>query len=166
MKLFNIMYGILVMGVLFWCSGCASYLSYQASENEIYKERIYASGNTEAIKMVSSGMSPKRAIYAIDDPGTFGLAIDLTSVDVLGYHPWRQLGAAILDACLAYGGYLLVDELGSDGDSSNPTTNNDSNSRDTTVNVNNADNTTININGDTTSSSTEIGDGNTLPSGD
>jgi hypothetical protein len=146
---------ILVMGILICMSfGCASYMSYQASENEEYTDRILASGDKDAIQMVNQGLPVKRAIRAIEDPGMFGIAIDLTAMDVITKHPWRQLGAAILDAVLAYCGYLVVDELGSSGDKSDTS----SDSRDTNVTITNSEGVDININGDT--SNTTTGDGN------
>jgi len=86
-------------------------MSYKASENEIYSDRVMASGDANAIKAMRMGAKPKTAIRAIQDPGVFAIGIDLMALDVLGEHPWRQLGAAAIDAGTAYAAYWAIDEF-------------------------------------------------------
>jgi hypothetical protein len=143
---------IVLMGLIIGGSFGCSAVRYNASRDEIYTNRIMASGDINAIQMVDQGIPARRAIQAIQDPGVYGLAINLSALDVLKQHPWQQLGAAIVDAGIAYGAYLAVDSLGSDGDSSDTS----SDSRDTNVAISNSEGSNVIINGDTTTT----GDGN------
>ena len=99
--------------------GCASYMSYNASKQEIYSNRVYASGDANAMKAMNMGAEPRVAIHAIKQEGVFGLAVDLTAMDTITQHPWRQLGAAVLDAGIAYGSYALYDKYINGDDNSN-----------------------------------------------
>lgn len=114
---------IVMLSVLVSLTGCASYLSYEASKNEIKKNRIYASGDEKAIKA-----------FAVD--GGAGVAINVNALDALTEHPIRQLGAAILDAGLVYGAKVLVDKYEEDN----------SNKDKTVVIQNSGDNNNINVN--------------------
>jgi len=101
-------------------SGCASYLSYQSSQEEIARERVIASGNKDAMDAVKMGVPANQALKAVPIPGGAGIAIDVTNLDALKKHPWRQLGAALLDLGLMYGTYegvrYLNDESKDDDD--------------------------------------------------
>jgi len=131
----------LVLASMVYLSGCASYMSYKASENEIYAKRVMASGDAAAINVLRSGAEPKAAIRAIQDPAIFGIGIDLLALDVLKEHPWRQTGAAILDALTVYAVSEGIDYVQGDGNSS-------ASSRDVNVSVSDSQNTTVNVSGD------------------
>ena len=91
--------------IILLSSGCASYLSYQASQNEIIGQRVVASGDDMAIKAFRSG-------------NTVGIGINVLATDTLTKHPMRQLGAALLDLAMMYGTYEGVKSL-DDGGSEN-----------------------------------------------
>ena len=110
---------IALMVIVINSTGCASYMSYSASQKEIYRSRVYASGDADAVKAMNMGTEPRMAIQAIKEPGVFGLAINLSALDTIGQHPWRQLGAAAVDAATIYGGYLVYDKYIGGDDNSN-----------------------------------------------
>ena len=98
-KMFTaVMVGMVVM----MASGCASYMSFDASRNEIVRERAFASGNEAAIKAVNMG-------------NAVGIGIDVLNIDAITKHPWRQLGAAILDAGMIYGATVGVESINDSG---------------------------------------------------
>ena len=93
----------LMLSFMVLSSGCASYLSYEASKKEILTRRAYASGNPEAIKAVRSG-------------DFVGIGIDVLAWETLTENPWRQLGAAGIDALTLWAAYEGIDYLNNDGD--------------------------------------------------
>jgi hypothetical protein len=115
----------ILMVVMFSLTGCASYMSYKASEKELVGQKVMASGNDSAIKALRMG----------DD--SVGIGINVLAIDTLKEHPWRQLGAAILDVGLVYAAREGVDALSNSGDGS-------SSSADTTIEVS-GDNNSVSI---------------------
>lgn len=80
-------------------SGCMSYMVMENSKKEIKRSRS--------------------AIQAQDlGNGAVGIGFDVGNLEALKEHPWKQLGAAIVDAGLLYGGYVAVKELDDDSGSS------------------------------------------------
>lgn len=107
----NLLFSVCISFMCLYLSGCLSYLSYRASEDELCRTRIMNSGDDNAMRQLSFGVSPRRAIRFIVKEDMAGLAIDFSSLDVIKEHPWRQLAAAIGDAATGYGLYLAIDGL-------------------------------------------------------
>jgi hypothetical protein len=122
-KLFNNL--LLLSGIVIMASGCASYMSLEASKTEIAGQKVVASGDQNAIKA-----------FAID--GGAGIGVDVGNLQALKKHPFRQLGAAAVDAASVYGAYLGFEKLAD-------TINNDSS--DTTITIN-GDHNVINVKSD------------------
>jgi len=62
------------------------------------------------------------AIRAVQVDNGAGIGVDVSNLAALTEHPWRQLGAAIVDAGLIYGAYMGADalaEAGNDNDTEN-----------------------------------------------
>lgn len=140
----NMKINILLIMLTMPLGGCASYLSMKYSEEEVQRSRIYASGDQKAIKALSFGVPAESAIRAVKlDGDGVGIGLDVSNLQALTLHPFRQMGAAILDAGMLYGTYMGVSSMnsGNSGDSTQ------SSGRDTT---------TVNVNGD----------GNTVSTGD
>lgn len=78
--------GLVMAGALALVSGCASMMSYQASQEEI--------GAIRAAQLSGGGA---------------GVGVDLSSLNALTLHPVRQLGAAAVDAGMIYGAYYLLE---------------------------------------------------------
>jgi len=80
---------LMIMSVLtslmLFSNGCASYLSYQASHREIVGNRVASMGDESAIRAFAMG-------------DTVGIGINVLAYEAITEHPFRQLGAAILDA--------------------------------------------------------------------
>ena len=112
-------------------SGCASYMNVVSGKKELMGKRIYASGDEPAIKAYNLGN------------GNVGIGFDILATDVIKAHPFRTLGAAVLDAGMAYGAYRGVEALSYSKE--------DNNGRELTVTTN-GDGNIFNINsGDTAS---------------
>jgi len=126
-------------------SGCVSYLSYKDSQREIVGRRVAASGNENAIRA-----------YAMGD--TVGIGINVLAYEALTEHPWRQLGAAILDAgtlwVLSEGIQELNSNRSKSRDSNGVTINGEGNN--VTI-VNNSDNTTVNRDQDNSTATSTTG---------
>lgn len=80
-------------------TGCLSYVSATSGKNELIGQRVYASGDQEAIKAYNLG------------GGGVGLGFDVLATDVIKAHPFRTLGAALLDGGMIYGAYRGVEAL-------------------------------------------------------
>ena len=133
-------------------TGCVtSYLSARASQREIATKRIMASQDKNAVDALKMGVEPEVAIKAIRMENGAGISIDLFSLDTLTENPVRQIGAAVLDAALIYGGYRLVQNMTQSGNDNK----NEVNTSTTTVNVNNADHTSVTIDNSSTTTSTD-----------
>jgi hypothetical protein len=131
----NIVVLTMVLAITTLTQGCLSAWSYKCSADEIKRERIFASGNQRAMSLLTAGASEDTAIRAVAlDNGGAGIGLDVSNMQALGKHPFRQIGAAILDAGMLYGGYVGVKSL------------NDSSSNDNDKNAG-RDNNDINING-------------------
>ncbi len=122
---------MLVIMVL--ANSCASYAVYKKSERKVLTRRALAIGDQAAIKAVKLG-----------DDGV-GVGIDITKWDTLTEQPLLQLGAAILDAIIAYGAYNGVKALDDSVNNSAPSTESGvkitfSDSNYNTVNIINGDN--------------------------
>ena len=111
----------LVVAIAVSFSGCASIMSQKASVREIQRERVYASGDADAIKMLETGHDPEMAVRAVKLDNGAGIGVDVGNIQALGKHPFRQVGAAILDVLVIWGGYegiRAIDNSSSDGGSS------------------------------------------------
>jgi hypothetical protein len=121
------MKNILIAGLLISMSialtGCTSLWSLQCSKDEILRNRILASGDQDAIHALRSGAREDVAIRAVRLSEGVGVGVDVSNLDALTEHPWRQLGAAILDAGMTagavVGGKALVDSINSSDESNN-----------------------------------------------
>lgn len=137
MKLLDI---IMLLGIVSVIGSGCSAVSYQSSKREIATERIFASGDQNAVNAMRMGVPPESAVKAIQIPGGVVMAVDISAIDVLMKHPVRQVLSAAGDAVLLYGAYegvlWLQDQFEED-------------EKDKSVNiiVNNSDDTTI-ITGD------------------
>lgn len=98
-------------------SGCLSAWSYHSSAEELRKNRIYASGDSNAIRALDMGVSPSVAIKAVQLDGGAGIGIDVTHWEALKANPLRQTAAALGDAVMLYVGYRVVDNMNSSGGS-------------------------------------------------
>lgn len=124
---------MVVLIVVMFCNGCASYMSHQSSKKEIATERIIASGNTEAQRAMRLGMPADKALRVIPIDGGRGaiVAVDVTSMDAIAKHPFRAAGAAIVDVGTTYLLYEGAKYLGGDpsifgnGDGDRNSANND-----------------------------------------
>lgn len=134
-KVSRLVLGAIAILALSMSSGCLSYWSYKSAEDEIRRERVYASGDQNAIKNIRMGVSGENAIRAmrIGDDGV-GIGIDVSNWQALTKHPVRQIGAAIVDAAMMYGAYEGVKSLS------------DSGNDDDKSNYSAGDNSTINVN--------------------
>jgi len=125
--------------MMFALTGCTSLWSLQCSKDEILRNRIMASGDQGAIKALRSGVREDVCIRAVEIDGGAGIGVDVSNLDALTEHPWRQLGAAVLDAGMAAGAYIggkaLIDSA-NNSDASNQTAGRDV----VTVNINGKDN--------------------------
>lgn len=139
---------VIVLASLF-LNGCASYLSYQYSKEELATKRICASGSKEAMDALKNGVSPQSALKLVPTQGGAFLMFDVTASDALIQHPYRQIGAAVLDAATGYGIYLLGENNEWWGDVSDDEDNTPS------IQVNNTgnENTIVVITGDNVSGS-------------
>jgi hypothetical protein len=71
---------ILLMLIGLFANGCASYMVYEGSRQDLRKELI--------------------RIKAVDGGGEVG--IDISALDVLKHRPLQQIGAALVDGSLVY----------------------------------------------------------------
>ena len=119
-------------------SGCASYMVASSSKAELKELK-----QETAIKAVQLG------------EGGAGIGIDVSNLEVLKAHPWKQAGAALLDAAILYGAYEGVNALDSK----------DSTQNDNTANMTyNGDSTEINITITGDGNETNIGNDNSTTS--
>ena len=93
-------------------SGCCSIGSYNASERELSNPAIRAF-------QIESGA---------------GIGLDLGALDILGQHPWRQTGAALLDAITLYAVYEGIESLNEDNDSNSTSNSTSGDTLDITIN--------------------------------
>lgn len=96
MKRLLIMMTVCIASV--FMTSCASYLSIESSRKELAYMQVVATKNPEAIKA-----------FAID--GGAAIGIDVGNLDAIRQHPWRQLGAALVDAGVVYGAKAGIDAL-------------------------------------------------------
>jgi hypothetical protein len=75
-------------------TGCLSYMSYKASEKELVGKRIHNIEDAE---------TREAAIKAFQSGDIKGIGIDISNLEALGTHPFRQTGAAIGDLLLIWG---------------------------------------------------------------
>lgn len=90
---------------LVFASGCTA-IAYRDSEREIRMEKAYYNLST-------SGVKDEAAIRAVRLNGGAGIGVDFTKSEVLMKHPFRQAGAAVVDAGLLYGLYMGIDSISS-----------------------------------------------------
>ena len=135
----QVLIAVMTVVMAFTLTGCTSLWSLQCSKDEILRNRILASGDQDAIKALRSGVREDVCIRAVTLDGGAGVGVDVSNLDALTEHPWRQLGAAILDAGMTagavVGGKALVDSI-NNSDESNNTAGRDI----VTVNINGKDN--------------------------
>lgn len=139
--------GVLSMMVLTSGCGSLSYYSAASSADEIAQNRIFASGNKEALRYMNTGISPRAAIKAVAlDNGGVGVGVDLLSLDVLGQHPIRQTVAAVVDAATiattVYYGSKAISGNNNSQDSKSTSTTGDGNAN---VDVSSGDNSPVHI---------------------
>lgn len=102
---------IMVMSLMLCCfcmNGCLSYMSYKASENEIYSRQIVDTKNPLYIKQLDLGIPSRRVFQSITKPGMYGIGVNLLAIDVIQEHPWRQFGAVVADAAATY---FAIDQI-------------------------------------------------------
>ena len=121
-------------------SGCASYMVYNKSQEKVAMRKAMAKGDKKAIRAVQIGDG-------------VGVGIDVSNWEALSEQPLLQLGAALLDAAMIYGGYKGIDSINNGNDKDGNTTATETTST-TTIHVNGGDGTTTVV----------IGDGNTTTS--
>ena len=90
---------VICLIIMMFTSGCASYMVYKNSEQKVAARKAFARGDQVAIKAIQLG-----------NDGV-GIGIDVSNWEALKEQPLLQLGAAILDAGLVYGGYKGVESL-------------------------------------------------------
>lgn len=115
MKRFGSLFAVVVLCA---CSGCASFAVLKSSQQEV------------------------RAIKATQlSGGGAGIGIDVSALEAITVHPWLQLGAAVADAGMIYGGYYLLDAADEkiNGKDDEPRTE---------IQVNNSPNSTVVVSGD------------------
>jgi hypothetical protein len=126
-----IILGSVAVCLMMMVTGCASIYSANCTRDELSTKRIMASGDEGAIRALNLGVSPRKALQAIQmrpiasangeiQGMTFG--VDIANMDVIRAHPWRTTGAALLDGLGTYGVYLLGDEILGDGNNSSKNT--------------------------------------------
>ena len=116
---------VIICTIAIMFSGCASYMVYKNSEQKVAARKAFARGDQAAIKAIQLGNNG------------VGIGIDVSNWETLKEQPLLQLGAAILDAGMIYGGYKGVESL-----------NEDSSDHGTTININGDKNNTTIVNGD------------------
>jgi len=133
----------LLLGILI-CTGCETFSTeaYKSTKREMQGQIVLAAGDEAAIKAWKSG-------------DAVGIGVDLFAVDVIMYRPFKQVGAAVLDAGAIYlakeGLEYLVGEINFSA----------SDSRDITINISDSQDTSVLITGDTdTTTKTESSDDN------
>jgi len=143
---------VLLVVILAMCSGCTSIWSLQCSKDEILRNRIMSSGDQGAIKALRSGVREDVCIRAVELDGGAGIGLDVGNLDALTEHPWRQLGAALLDAGMTYGAYLGAQALLDSNDDSEPV--NQTVGRDVIQVQVDGQNNTVNVGDQTTTTTT------------
>ena len=95
---------ILALVIASQLTGCASYLSYRSSVKGIATKRVMASGHQGALKAMNSGVPAEQALkaFTFGEDG-IGLAVDISNMDAIKEHPYRQLGAGFLDLGTGWG---------------------------------------------------------------
>jgi hypothetical protein len=116
---------IIILIILIFSNGCASYMVMQNSKEKIARTKAYASNNQAAIRAIDLG------------EGAVGIGIDINNLEALTEHPWKQLGAALLDLASFYGAYKGAEKLNDPNKSTtNPSTTPD-NTKDFNITGNN-----------------------------
>jgi hypothetical protein len=130
-------------------SGCASYMVYNKSQEKVAMRKAMAKGDEKAIRAVQVGDG-------------IGVGIDVSNWEALSEQPLLQLGAALLDAAMIYGGYKGIDSINNGNDKDGNTTTTETTST-TTIHVNGGDGTTTVVAGDgnTTTSNPDNSDNST-----
>lgn len=105
-----------VVCILSMLSGCASMMSYNAGAKEQAMRIAKARNDQAAIQVIALGGS------------AVGVGIDVGSWDVIAAHPWRSLGAALLDVGTGVGMSKLLDNYTSNNSKKNVTINGNGNS--------------------------------------
>ncbi len=131
------------------CStGCASYMVYNKSQEKVAMRKALARGDDRAIKAVQIGDGA-------------GVGIDVSNWEALSEQPLLQLGAALLDAAMVYGGYKGIESINNDNDKdkqksdvNTTTVGIDGNGNTTTVIVGSGNNTTATPNYDSGNTTT------------
>jgi hypothetical protein len=98
-----------VVCILSMLSGCASVMSYNAGAKEQAMRIAKAKNDPTAIQFIAMGGN------------AVGVGIEVGSWDVIAAHPWRSLGAALLDVGTGVGMSKLLDNYTSNSTKKNVT---------------------------------------------
>lgn len=131
-----------VVGMGLALSGCASYMTYKGSEKQVAMKKALILADPAKIKALEAGEEPDK------------IGIDVGPMEVLSQRPYRQAGAGILDAGLAYLAKEGLDSIGGDDDNS------DAKSNSADKNVAGANNIITQGNNNTISINTSTAEGN------
>ena len=101
----------IMFALMLLCNGCLSIWSQQASKDELRRERIWASGNTNAVRALSMGVSSKSAIRATVYDNGAEVLVDVTDWEALTKNPLRHLLALALDVGIGVGAKELIEEM-------------------------------------------------------
>ena len=151
---FRLLGFVAVVPLLMLSTGCASYLSAAYSADELATNRIMASGNKDAIRALNTGVAPRSAIKAVALDNGAGIGVDLFSLDTLEIHPWRQLGAALVDAGTLYGSYMGVKSISGNNNKQETTAINGNGNANVNVTSSGSGTTSVTVNTGDQSSST------------
>jgi len=80
---------LIILSITTLTTSCCSYLSVADSKEELIKRKVYASGDEVAIK-------------AMNINGVASVGVDISNWEAIKKHPFRQLGAALLDLATVY----------------------------------------------------------------
>ncbi len=138
------MFAILAVG-----SGCFSYTVGKGSKSQIVERRMMASGKytTEEVQTAS-------VFGAVPLKDGVGIGVNLLTPnfwEVISERPMLQIGAAVGDAALIYGGYLAGDAIFNGDNNSNESNGGNTSGRDTVVV--NGDGNTVNTSTDNSQAS-------------
>ena len=111
---------VLLLGVAALSMGCMSIINHNSAQNDLLKQRIYASGDRETIQLVQHGVKARdavriRVLQSKKNGDIQGLAF---GVDILGAGSWldtlkakpvHTVGALAFDALGSYGLYKIGD---------------------------------------------------------
>ena len=95
---------VMALFIAFSSSGCFSSMVYKDSRRKVALRKAIITNNQQAINAIKLG-----------DDGV-GIGINVLNMEALREQPFKQLGAAVLDALMVWGGYEGIKSLTSEGD--------------------------------------------------